>query len=258
MKRILKPILAALALGLAAPALATTNILLGFIYASAVPVILPSSGSFSTNGALTLTTALNYTFPAAYLYFPAGAICSGSTAGLYYTVMSSTTAGTVYNNTYSSGRPSVIASPTTYTCGTGPGPYTQTTGSAIALVTYSVNGNLMGAYGGLGLDEQWGFANSSNTKTFTTTFGGSTLLNLTATTTASAEWKTWVFNTGSLSTQVANPAGLGGFGTAVGNNLHLTVNTANAQNVVVSGQLATATDFIVLERAILTLYPQAN
>lgn len=258
MKRILKSLFAALALALASPAFAVTNITLSFIYASAVPVIIPSSGSFSTNGALTLTTALNTTFAAAYLYFPAGAICSGSTAGLYYTVMSSTSAGTVYNNTYTSGRPSRIASPTTYTCGTAPGAYTQTTGSAINLITYSIPANLLGPYGGFGINEQFGYANSANTKTFNTQFGGSNILNLTATTTASSEWKTWVFNTGSASAQVATPVGLGGFGTGTGNNLHLTVNTTSAQNVTVNGTLATATDFIVLERLIITLYPQYN
>jgi hypothetical protein len=259
MKRFTKSIFLALALALGsiAPALATTNTLIGFLYAGGVPLIIPSSGSFSTNGAVTLTTALNTTFASAYLRFPAGAICASSAAGLYYTVMSSTTVGTVYTNTYTSGRPSIPASPTAYTCGTAPGAYAQST-TAITLATVSVPANIMGVYGGIGVNENWGYANSSSTKTLNTTFGGSNILNFTPTTSAAAEWKTWLFNVGSASIQTATPAGLGGFGTINGNNRHLTIDTTTAQNVVFTGTLASASDFIVLERFIVRLYPQQN
>jgi hypothetical protein len=96
------------------------------LFSTGIPFIIVSSGSMGNNGALTITGAVASIYPNAYVYLPSGAISSGSAAGYYYAVFSSTTAATVYNNTYTpgSGVPTVPASPTAFST-TGPGAYTQ-------------------------------------------------------------------------------------------------------------------------------------
>ncbi len=114
---------------------------------SAVPFILPSNGSVGNNGALTLGVALDRVYPRCYMYFPTGAIFSGSAAGWYWVVMSSTTVGVIYNNTYTSGYPRI---PTTsgFTT-TGPGAFTTTTGSDLAALTFTLPGNVLPRFGGM-------------------------------------------------------------------------------------------------------------
>jgi hypothetical protein len=97
------------------------------LYQSSIPFIIPSSGSMGNNGALTMTTTVTFTYPKAYVYLPANAIVAGSAAGWYYTVFSSATVGTVFNNIYDptvGGEPTVPTSPTAFAT-TGPGAYTQ-------------------------------------------------------------------------------------------------------------------------------------
>ena len=108
-----------------------------------VPVFVPSSGIMANNGAITLTTALDTTYANCYLYLPANAIEAGSAAGLYFAQMSSTTVGTVYNNTYTSGKHAIPSSPTAFVT-TGPGAYTQTTGSDITLLLTTLSGGAIG------------------------------------------------------------------------------------------------------------------
>jgi len=114
---------------------------------STIPFILPSSGSVGNNGALTLSVALDRIYPRSYMYFPTGALFSGSAAGWYWTVMSSTTVGVVYNNIYSSGYPSI---PTTsgFTT-TGPGAFTTTAGVDLTCVNFTLPGNAVSLFGGM-------------------------------------------------------------------------------------------------------------
>lgn len=91
-----------------------------------LPMISAPTGTMANNGAITLGTALDATYANCYLYLPANAISAGSAVGWYYAEMSSATAGIVYNNTYSSGEPSVPSSPTAFVT-TGPGAYTGET-----------------------------------------------------------------------------------------------------------------------------------
>jgi hypothetical protein len=90
---------------------------------STVQVGVASSGSIGNNGALTGHTAFPRTISEGlYLYFPANAIAAGIPAGFYWVKMSSTTAGTIYNSTYTAGTP-VVGTDTPFVT-TGPGAYT--------------------------------------------------------------------------------------------------------------------------------------
>lgn len=114
---------------------------------TAIPFILSASGSMGNNGAVTLGVALDRVYPRCYMYFPANAIFAGSLAGWYWTVMSSTTVGTVYNNTHTSGYPAIptVAGFTT----TGPGAYTQTAGVDLAALAVTLPANCLGRWGGM-------------------------------------------------------------------------------------------------------------
>ena len=119
------------------------------LFQSSIPVGVPPSGTIAANGVLTLGTALDNTYPSCYMYFPAGA-WTGSTAGMYYVVMSSTTVGQVYTNQYVSGVATIPSSPTAVS--TGAGAYTQTTGSYLSVLSYTMPANLMGTIGRLSAD----------------------------------------------------------------------------------------------------------
>ena len=116
------------------------------IFQTGIPFVLCSSGSMGNNGALSGLTAMQETYAKAYVYMPASAISAGSSAGWYYAVFSSTSAGTVYNNVYTTGVPAVPASPTAFVT-TGPGAFVQTT-AQITGVNFTIPGNSFGINGG--------------------------------------------------------------------------------------------------------------
>lgn len=139
------------------------------LYAQNIPFIFAPSGSIAvTTGVVTLGTALDKTYPNCYMYFPAGA-WTGSTAGWYYVVMSSTTLGTVNSNAYTTGVPTIPASPTLVT--TGAGAYTQTTGSYIAGPQFTVQGNLVGVNGKLRSNYGFTATNSAGNKFVKAVYG---------------------------------------------------------------------------------------
>lgn len=237
---------------------AITNILVGFIYQSGVPVGIPSSGTFGTNGAVSGLTAFPATYSAIYLFFPANAICAGSAAGLYYTQMSSATAGTVFTNTLATGsRPVIIASPTATVCAVAPGAYTQSL-AAQTLITLTLTGGYLGISGGFESDAIWSYNNSANTKTISIALAGSAIDSETATTTASTRSISWVWNRGVQNAQILYPPTVNNFGSTATANTFLAIDTSANQNLTATGTLAAATDFIVIESWRLTGYPQYN
>ena len=142
---------------------------------SHLPFVLVSSGTMGNNGALSGVTAVATAYPNAYVHLPAGAIATGSTAGWYYAVFSSTTAATVYNNTYSTstcGTPAIPGSPTAFST-TGPGSFTQTTASHITAYCLAIAGNTIGANGEVRASLAITNNNSGNSKQIQLTFGGS-------------------------------------------------------------------------------------
>ena len=216
-----------------------------------IPIILPSSGSIGNNGALTGLTTLPATYANCYMYFPANAISSGSAAGLYYTVMSSATAGTIYNNTYTSGVPAIPGSPTAFST-TGPGAYTQTTASAITLGTVVVTGGVIGAQGRLNIEHLWDVADNTDGKTCTVAVAGNAVMQATINTVSGGYgWGglCYIWNQGVQNKQVsAYKYNQNGFvGTDGAANTHIAVDTSTNQNVTFTGNLAVATDFIVLD-----------
>jgi hypothetical protein len=105
------------------------------LYRITVPLIIAPTGSMGDNGVLTSGTVNPLVFLKTFTWFPTGAIFTASPAGWYYTVWTTTTAATVYQETW--GGASVPTIPTTPTAWavTGPGAFTgPTTNASYALL----------------------------------------------------------------------------------------------------------------------------
>jgi len=231
-----------------------TSIILPIVLAqSAIPFVLPSSGTFTGGtGALSGLTALPTTYSGGcFMFFPAGAGLPQG-AGWYWTIMSSTTAGTVYNNVYSSGDPK-LASPGYATAGTaitsGATSYTQTT-SATADISgpiITVPGGSMGPNGTLDIFYQVVVPNNANAKPIAIKESGASLS--TSTGLASVAGNKYWYTVQNRNNQAVN-VGQSGVGVlAPGNSpLYFTRNTAADTLWAIAFEIATATDYIVIER----------
>lgn len=224
------------------------------IFQEGVPVFLQSSGNMGNNGAFTLDTALDSIYANCYMYFPANAISAGSAAGKYFVQMSSATVGIVYNNTYTSGVPTIPASPTAFVT-TGPGAYTQTTGADIALMSFPLLGNSLGANGALFTYPHVICPNNANTKTTKMSVGGTAFGSDSITTTGQNPSPMTMRNKGVTNRNVGN----GGAGFAEGGSspVHGTVDTTADQTVLMIGRLANAADYVGFLGVIAEVRPAA-
>lgn len=210
---------------------------------SGVPFVMPSSGTVGSNGAVTFTTAFGASdLYKGFFYYPANSITGSNAAGWYWTEMSSTTTGTIYNNTYTSGvptRPTKVA----FSGSTGAA-YTQLT-TAVTAQSLTLAANLMGPNGHV----RWGYIlrnnNSAGVKTLKSLFGGAAFglsVGPTTSTSTAGAGRTW--NAGATGEQfnlVTDST------TGVANTLIAsTVDTTQAQPVGYQMQLASATDWMAL------------
>ncbi len=225
---------------------------------SALPCMIPSSGSVAANGALTLTTAVptsgGYTW-GVYMYFPANAVYSGSVAGLYFVAMSSTTLGTIYDNRLAAGSSPTVPTTLTPIVAAGPGAYTQTI-SPVDLTTITMPANLLGANGWMLCAPTWAFPNNANNKVISLVLGSSNVYAKTRTTATQEMPLIDIRNRGVVNRQFAGWGSSGAPGTAsTAGFSNTSVDTSVETNVIIRGQLAVATDFIILESFSLTAYP---
>ena len=215
---------------------------------SSVHVYIAPSGTMGNNGAVTLGTALPRAFTEGlYLHFEANAIYAGSAAGKYWAIMSTTTAGVVYNNTFSAtsnGMPSLVTSPTAFVT-TGPGAYTGAT-SEVAFGQATLPGGSLGPNGNWNSFLQFGTNSSANLKTGRVYFDG-TLISAAGVTTSAFVTPQVVFsNKGSESINSA----LGFMNTRSSTTYiktHTAIDTSADKVVKFAGILANATDYIGVE-----------
>lgn len=224
------------------------------IYQAAIPFVIAPTGTMGNNGAITLGTALDQTYPNVYLYLTAGAIATSSAAGWYYAVMSSATAGIVYNTTYSSGKPYIPGTLLAFST-TGPGAYTGVT-TAVTGPSATLASNALGVYGVARIYGLFSFKGSTNNKTVALKLGSSSLFSVVQATAANIAQTVdfEVFNQGSAALQVCNGAGVDGVSTVA--HQFFTVDTTAATTIAFSGTLATATDWIKFDALSVRLYPQ--
>jgi hypothetical protein len=219
-----------------------------------IPFITPSSGIMGNNGALSAITALSTTFPQAYIYLPAGAISSGSAAGWYYTVFSSTTAGTVYNNVYSTGTPTVPASPTPFVT-TGPGAYVQTTGFITSISpTVTIPANTMTVNGRVEITLTMRGNNTAQQHYVRAYLGGAYFAQISAFSQAAPLTDVFlVQNTGTLNSQYWGWQS-GAIGQAASGPI-TNIDFTAAQNIFFSNSIALVTDTVELISASVKVFP---
>jgi hypothetical protein len=225
-----------------------------YLAKSAIPFIKCSSGTMGNNGALSAITALTRTYSnGAWLWLPAGAIAAGvpAAASWLWFVGSSTTAGTVYNSTYTTGVPT-MGTQTAFST-TGPGAFTG--------VSTAVNGPQItvpaGALGPSGLIRSFMSAqqtNSAGTKTYQLLYSGTSgtaYINDAITTQNLYRVEAWIQNEGvtnvqkgSHSTVAETNGGLGQLGS--GNLVTSAVDTTAATSLVHT-LTGVAADNVILE-----------
>lgn len=188
-----------------------------------------------------------------YALLPANAIVSGSAAGAYWTNWASTTVGTVYNNTYSSGTPAVVAVPTAFST-TGPGAFTQTINTSLQGPTVAMSGNSMGINGKVFFEwgQSVGSCNATQLKLGQAYFGATLIAQAQNNLQGSGYYVATVVNQGVANAQVfpptpnqaVNPGGLGTFNAGMGT---AAVDTTASVNLSFQLQLANAFDHNILE-----------
>ena len=221
----------------------------------ATPVCLSPTGTIAANGALTLGFALPTIYSGGiWMYFPAGAVFAGSAAGFYWTVMSSTTLGTIYNDTRDPSAVNLfeIIGNTTAIVAAGPGAYTGVSSQTI-VGSIQVLGNIMGLDGALEGELTWSFTSSASSKTGTTYFGaGSTINNFAATTTTNITGKILTRNRGVSNRQINNGS-LGLQTPITGGLTYSSEDTTINNNILIAPQKTAANDCLILEAVIIKL-----
>lgn len=235
---------------------------------TAIPIIIAPTGTMANNGAITLGTALPVTVANCWLYLPAGAIAAGSAAGFYFTQMSSTTVGVVYNNQPVAGvvptlpldpksnpQAAAVTFLLTPFVTTGPGAYTGAT-TAINLATITLPPSIIGANGSVRIRTRWGYNNSAGAKTQTITFGGTSICSLSGTTTTDNYMEHTVSNRGIQNSQIVRlNSAASPFGTGTTAPTQATVDTSGAISIVFQATLAVATDFVMLDGFSIEVLP---
>lgn len=209
---------------------------------SGIPFIHTSSGSIGNNGALTGVTALAGTYSSgAWCYFPANAIAAGVAAGWYWTVFSSTTAGTIYNSTYTGGP--VGLGTTTAFATTGPGAYTGET-AEVTGPTITLTGGSMGANGVVRVTFGTTMTNNANTKTPRVKFGGNQVSGFNVASQATNQSLIEIHNRGLTNSQATFTQGST---VALSSVAYTSTATASDAAVAITLAKATATDNLVIE-----------
>ena len=227
--------------------------------ASGTPVMVANSGTIATNGTVTLGTALPTTYAGgAFCYFPASAVSGDSTGGIYYVVFSSTTVGVVYAGKYgvANGVGAVAFTPAvptgTLTAVTGSNASFTGSTTETTLINVTVPAGSIGDNGQVIVITNWATNNSAGAKTGTTYLGGSAVGSAGSYTTSTGGAITnSIRNRGVLTAQSSQA-----IGGVVAGSVYTAINTAASTSITITGDLATATDNVILEGFTIELFPQ--
>lgn len=210
-----------------------------------VPVIAPSSCTMGANGAFTAMTAVPAGFVGnCWLILPAGYVTAAQLAGVFAATLSSTTAGTIFNNTLASGAPTLANFPASLT------PFVATAGTGTqistiqAAITLTIPANSFGADGAMEFRLRCFFTNNADVKTVTATLGASTFIGAALASDAVAQVIRTIQNVGATNRQIcfnALPSNDIGGGANALNSFSL--DTTTALTLVISMTLATVTDY---------------
>lgn len=218
---------------------------------SGIAFELAPTGTMGNNGAVTMGTAFPRTYSnGVWVKYPAGAVAAGvpAAAAWLWTVMSSTTVGTVYNSTYTVGTPT-LGTTTAYVT-TGPGAFTGVTGAQTA-VSLTLPAGAMGANGQLLGHARFIPSNNAGAKVVNVNFGSTDLVGaVSIASTQSSQVDFYVANNGVVNSQEAgfsNPTGTGALDNATAIESFGTENTALAVTIAFVMNRTTATDIFGMQ-----------
>jgi len=224
---------------------------------TALPMLLQSSGSVGNNGALTLGTPIPLSggyFWGCYMYFAAGKVYAGSIAGMYFVIMSSNSAGTIYDNMYQIGTPRIpdILIPIV---ATGPGAYTQVT-TTVDLLVRTIMANSMGNNGRLIHQPSWVFPSNAHGKSVSAFFGAMQTYGKTRTTATQETPLLDLRNRGIATRQFSSWASTAGPATSSSSGVsNGSIDTTADVLLYSRAQMDDPTDFVILESDSLEIYP---
>lgn len=216
------------------------------ILLEAIPIGIGPNGTVGANGGITFATALPSAFPRMFCYFIAGALFAGSAAGFYYTEMSSTTVGVVFNNRHVSGE---VADPAVKTpiVSAAIGSYTQTV-SGVTASLGTLRGGVLGNNGRLNMTGRFSYPNSAGNKSASLQVGAAIMLNnATPSTTVSSEFALFMHNRGVQNRQTTNTPGWMSLPASAAPGGYTTVDTAVDQAITLGLSISASVDFIFLE-----------
>lgn len=212
---------------------------------SRLPMYVPqSSASLAANGAFTLAgSGLPFSsITGCWLYLPANTAATVAPAGWYYAVMSSATAGTLYQNTYDptvSVDNSAPTSPTACTTA-NTGGWTGVT-SEVTAFRVTVPTGMMGLNGEVMWTVMTASLGTTDTKTTKVKFGASTVTSSAQTSNTSYRATHRVWNMGQTNRQMAVSSVADGGSAGVLGTV-LTVDTTAAVNIDVTLQISATTN----------------
>ena len=229
------------------------------LFQTALPFVIPPTGTMGNNGAVTLGTALPAAYPNGYMYFGAGQIVAsgaGSAAGWYYFTCSSTTVCTVFNNTYTIGQPTVPASPVAFAT-TGPGAFTGVI-TEQAAQAFSLPASAVGPNDGLRVSLSVSMTNNADSKTINVKadgIGGTVIYASAITSVAAKTILAWLYSRGVTNVQMVcdsspNVCSING---AAGSFATTALDMTQAHTIGATMVHATATDAIVCEQITIEL-----
>jgi hypothetical protein len=221
--------------------------------------MVANSGTIATNGTVTLGTALPTAYAAAFCYFPASAVSGDSTGGIYYVVFSSTTVGVVYAGKYgvANGVGAVAFTPVipsgTLTAVTGSNAsYTGST-TETTLINVTVPAGAIGNNGQIVVTSNWATNNSAGAKAGVVYLGGTAVGSSSSyTTSTGGSSMNSIRNRGALTAQTSQLIG----GAATGACVYTAIDTSASTKITITGDIATATDNVILEGFTVQLFPQ--
>ena len=219
---------------------------------SAIPFIgIATPTSCSAGGAMVLATALPVAYANAYIWLPANAAATTIAAGWYYATFSTTGAGTLYLNTYTSGTPTIPTNPIACTTASA---WVGDTGEEFG-PTITIPANVMGANGAVRTTYTLSSTNNANSKTPRIRFsgnGGTSIVSLAMVSVGLAAGTLLISNRGVTGVQQTQITGVT-FVNNVAGNTQTAVDTTIASTIVVSIQRVVATDNLVVESFLIEL-----
>jgi hypothetical protein len=183
---------------------------------TAVPFVYLGTCNIGNNGALTSAPGLPATYSnGCYVLVATNGIAAGTPTAptWYFCIMSSATAGTIYNNVYTSGDPLVYtASTASAFATTGPGSVTGLTAAQTG-PNWTLPANMMGPNGVLEIAAVYGCQGSTNSKTCAVKLGSATIYTQATTTATNVACLALLTcqNQGVTGAQVSNQTGTLGF-----------------------------------------------